>query len=103
MGYGDFPTVSVMLALAGASSLTTLGLLLGAVALLGLWARTRRLDASGVRRRTVGLGGQHALHVVELDGRRLLVGTGPGAAPRLLTELDPRPEPPPTSWEPHGR
>ncbi|MEX1363787.1 MAG: hypothetical protein AB1Z98_11715 [Nannocystaceae bacterium] len=78
-----------VLALAGAGPLTTLGLVLGAGALLGLWARTRRLDASGIRRRTVPLGGQHALHVVELEGRRLVVGTGPSAAPHLLMELSP--------------
>ncbi|MCA9652483.1 MAG: hypothetical protein H6712_23325 [Myxococcales bacterium] len=79
-----------LLALAGAGPLTTLGLLAGAVALLALWARTRRLESSGVRRQTVSLGGQHALHVIELEGRRLVVGTGPGAAPRLLTELEAR-------------
>lgn len=33
------------------------------------------------------LGGGQALHVVELEGRRLVIGTGPGSAPRLLTEL----------------
>ena len=88
-----------MRALAGAGPLTTLGLLLGAAALMALWARTRRLDATDVRRRTVALGSHHALHVVELDGRRLLVGTGPGAAPRLLTELRPAAVEPP---EAHG-
>lgn len=67
--------------------LTTLGLLLGAVALLGLWAQARQRQAGGVPRRTVPLGAGQALHVVELEGRRLVIGTGPGAAPRLLTEL----------------
>lgn len=81
----------VLLALTGASTLTSLGLGLGAVALIGLWANNRQRGMAGVQRQTVGLGGQHALHVVELDGRRLLVGTGPGAAPRLLTELSPPP------------
>lgn len=83
-----------MLALAGASSLTTLGLLLAGLALLGLWAQKRRTEASGATRRTISLGGQHALHVVELEGRRLVVGTGPGAAPRLMTELAPLAEVP---------
>jgi hypothetical protein len=30
---------------------------------------------------------QHQLHVVELAGRRLIVGTGPAGAPRLVCEL----------------
>ncbi len=71
--------------------LTTLGLLLGAAALLGLWAQGRQRLRGGVPRRTVPLGAGQALHVVELDGRRLVIGTGPGAAPRLLTELSPEP------------
>ena len=29
----------------------------------------------------------HALHVVELAGRRMVVGTGPSGPPRLLLEL----------------
>jgi hypothetical protein len=76
----------------GAGSLTTWGLLLGAVALLALWAQARRGLAGGASRRSVPLGGGQALHVVELEGRRLVIGTGPGAAPRLLTELGPRVE-----------
>ena len=72
----------------GAGALTTWGLLLGAVALLALWAQGRR-SMGGASRRTVPLGGGQALHVVELEGRRLVIGTGPGAAPRLLTELGP--------------
>lgn len=35
----------------------------------------------------VGLTPAHALHVVEVDGRRLLVGTGPSGPPQLLLEL----------------
>jgi hypothetical protein len=72
---------------AGAGALTALGLLLGAVALLGLWGQGRRRLAGGVQRQTVPLGAGQALHVVELEGRRLVIGTGPGAAPRLLAEL----------------
>lgn len=73
----------------GAGALTLWGLLLGVVALLAFWAQGRRLGAAGASRRTVPLGGGQALHVVELEGRRLVIGTGPGAAPRLLTELGP--------------
>ncbi len=40
-------------------------------------------------RRTIRLGEAHQLHVVELEGHRFLVGTGPGAAPSLVRELDP--------------
>ena len=43
----------------------------------------------------VGLTPAHALHVVEVAGRRLLVGTGPGGPPNLLLEL---PDPPPAPW-----
>lgn len=58
------------------------------LALLG-----RRLGgrASGVNRTVIGLGGQHRLHVLEVDGRRLLIGTGPSGAPSLLCELDDEP------------
>ena len=82
-----------MLGATGAVSLTSLGVLLGAVALLAWWAQGRRRTDAGISRRTVSLGGQQAIHVVELEGRRLVVGTGPGAAPRLLTELSARLEP----------
>jgi hypothetical protein len=73
----------------GPGSLTLWGLLLGVVALVGAWAQGRRGSAGGGSRRTVALGAGQALHVVELEGRRLVIGTGPGAAPRLLTELGP--------------
>ena len=73
----------------GAGSLTTWGLLLGVVALLAAWGQGLLRGAGRARRRTVPLGGGQALHVVELEGRRLVIGTGPGSAPRLLTELGP--------------
>lgn len=72
-------------------SLTVWGVMLGVVVLLGRWLHGRRRSESvALSRWTVSLGGQQALHVVELDGRRLLVGTGPAAAPRLLLELESR-------------
>ena len=80
------------------------------LALLGrrMGGRSRRAN-----QQVVGLTGQHRLHVVDLDGRRLLVGTGPSGAPNLLSELDDEPAwardaaPPKGSWArtrviPHG-
>ena len=66
--------------------------LLGALAALNL--RLKGQGLLGVRapsRQVVRLSAEHALHVVEIDGRRLLVGTGPGGAPRLVTELEAAP------------
>ncbi len=80
--------------------LLTVGLTLGAV-LVGLSWVSKHLRASAGARKTVALTGQHAVHVVELDGERLLIGTGPGGAPRLLTRLPAAPlEPPatPNTW-----
>lgn len=74
----------------GAGSLTTWGLVLGVIALLALWGQGRWRGMGAAPRRTVPLGGGQALHVVELEGRRLVIGTGPGSAPRLLTELGAR-------------
>lgn len=55
--------------------------------LLGLGWVTRRLRGPTSPRRSVVLTAHHALHVVELDGERLLIGTGPSGAPRLLARL----------------
>ncbi|MBL9105855.1 MAG: hypothetical protein JNL82_33345 [Myxococcales bacterium] len=55
------------------------------VALLGL-LRLRR-DAGPARGRPITLTATHRLHVVEIDGRRLLIGTGPGGPPQLVAEL----------------
>jgi hypothetical protein len=61
----------------------------GAVLLLlvaGLGLAGRRLRTTGAAR-SVRLTPQHAVHLVELGGRSFVVGTGPGAAPRMLVEL----------------
>jgi flagellar biogenesis protein FliO len=63
-------------------ALVGLGLLL---ALLVLARATRR--AGKQPQKIVPLGAGHRLHVVELEGRRLLIGTGPSGPPQLLTEL----------------
>jgi hypothetical protein len=58
-----------------------LGLALGLLVL----ARMRRAAAGPPK--LISLGSGHHLHVVEVEGRRLLIGTGPSGPPQLLTEL----------------
>lgn len=63
-------------------ALVAVGLLL----VLGVLVRLTR-GAGKLPTRVIALGAGHRLHVVELEGRRLLVGTGPSGPPQLLTEL----------------
>ena len=77
-------TAVLLGALAGAAWIQ-LGALVAVAA--GAWVALRRRRPAGPRAQTVALTAQHALHVVEIGGSRLLVGTGPAAAPRLLREL----------------
>ncbi|MCA9689903.1 MAG: hypothetical protein KC636_09855 [Myxococcales bacterium] len=72
----------------GAAWLVACGLLL--VLGLGLSRALARARSEGSRR-IVALTGHHQLHVVEVEGRRLLVGTGPAGPPSLLYELPPAP------------
>jgi hypothetical protein len=77
----------------------------GAVLLLllaGLSWLTRRFQGGalgGGSRARVVLTHHHAVHLIEVGGKRLLVGTGPSGAPRVLAELgdvpsvEPAPEP----------
>lgn len=73
--------------------LSIAGLLL--VLFAGLSWLNRRAQGAGLnlrrsgslRRESVALTGQHALHMVELAGERWLVGTGPGGGPRLIARL----------------
>ncbi len=37
---------------------------------------------------SIRLNASDSLHVIEVEGRRLLVGTGAGAPPRLICSLD---------------
>lgn len=60
-----------------------LGLSLG----LLLIARASRRAAAGRQEKLIPLGAGHRLHVVVVEGRRLLIGTGPSGPPQLLTEL----------------
>lgn len=58
------------------------------LALVGALAYLRRLRGQAATDgKTVMLTGQHALHVVELDGRRMVIGTGPSGAPRFVCDL----------------
>lgn len=76
----------LLVGLADLEPLLTVGLVLGAT-LIGLAWLSKHARASGGARKSVSLTGQHAVHVIELDGERLLIGTGPSGAPRLLTRL----------------
>jgi len=58
------------------------------LALLGRRLGSRRASAT---RAVFAVTGQHRLHVVEVDGRRLLVGTGPSGPPSLVCELGDEP------------
>lgn len=59
---------------------------LGLVLALLVLARLTRRTGRGAQK-VVFLGAGHRLHVVELEGRRLLIGAGPSGPPMLLTEL----------------
>ena len=85
------PTVGTMLCLGllAASSPTAwiqLGALVAGAAGFAVLVRRRR--AAGPRPLSIPLTGQHSVHVVEAAGQRLVIGTGPGAAPSLLCRLD---------------
>ncbi len=55
---------------------------------VAVWLR-RRLDHPGLGHggRSVRLTAEHAVHVVNVEGRRWMIGTGPAGAPTLLAEL----------------
>lgn len=77
--------------MAAGGSLVAVALVLIAT-LAGLhWLNGRGLPGLGGPTRgsrTIRLGTGHSVHVVEVEGRRLLIGTGPDGAPSLLTELE---------------
>lgn len=77
-----------VLAITGVDPLVFVGVvLLGLLGALSWLSRRLRGAGLGPGREHVALTGQHAVHVVEIGGRRLLVGTGPSGAPRVLAEL----------------
>lgn len=63
-----------------------LGALVAGAAGIAVVVQRRRL--AGPRPQSIALTGQHAVHVVEAAGQRLVIGTGPGSAPSLLCRLD---------------
>jgi hypothetical protein len=80
--------------LAGVDPLVFVGAVLLSL-LAGLTWLTRRIPAGvfagrGGRGRLV-LTNHHEVHLVELGGVRLLVGTGPSGAPRVLAQLQDAP------------
>jgi len=75
-----------LLGLAGLEPLLAVGLVLGGILVATSWASKRLRGGAGART-SVALTGQHAVHVIELDGERMLIGTGPSGAPRLLARL----------------
>lgn len=78
-----------MIGSGGASVLIAVALGLALVSGL-LWWVGRRIHGRGSSspaRRSIRLTATDSLHVIELEGRRLLVGTGAGASPRLICEL----------------
>lgn len=64
---------------------------IGLSLLLGVlwWFGAQRGGGRSGAQRVVRLTAQDSVHVVELEGRRLLVGTGASGPPRLICELDP--------------
>ncbi len=76
----------LLLAIQGAGALAQIGLLLLLGAGAVVWFGHRR--CRGGPARTIPLTPQHAVHVVDLDGRRILLGTGPAGAPSLLCTLE---------------
>lgn len=79
----------MVLALGAGWALVKVGLVL-AVILGALTLANRRVRARAGEdgRSCVRLTAQHSVHVVEVEGRRLLVGVGPTGAPHLLCDLD---------------
>lgn len=52
------------------------------------WLRLRQAQDAGQPIRAFRLSTEHAVHVLEIDGRTVVVGTGPGSPPALLASWD---------------
>ena len=75
----------------GAVLLIEVALALGTLS-AALWWLGKRVNGPGkggvAPARSIRLNATDSLHVIEIEGRRLLVGTGSGAPPRLICPLD---------------
>lgn len=67
-------------------SLVPVTLVLCALLFAALWMR-RRLEQGAGGGQSVRLTGEHSVHVVTVEGRRWMLGTGPAGPPTLLAEL----------------
>src|SRR5690606_23045352 len=79
-----------MLLLASAAGWVLLEAGLGLALLLGIlwWLGQRNFGPRAGAQRVLRLTAQDAVHIVELEGRRLLLSTGSSGPARLICELD---------------
>ena len=86
----------MIVAVGGALALVQVGLVLLAMTGAAVVLR-RRLEgqAHAGGRSSIRLTSQHAVHRVTIDGRVLLIGTGPSGPPSLLESRPVAPEPSP--------
>jgi flagellar biogenesis protein FliO len=81
------------MAIAGLDPLVSVGAVLLVIFGALSWLTRRLQGGPGIARGAPGrlsirLTAEHAVHVVEVGGSRLLIGTGPGGAPRLISQLE---------------
>lgn len=82
-----------LLAASQALVLVQLGLVVAVVGgVLAYLGRRARATDPGVLR-SIRLAPQHHVHVVVIEDRRLLIGTGPSATPTLVCDLTEKPRP----------
>lgn len=80
----------MLLASSSAQVLIEIGLVLGVLAGALSWLGRRAKAADPSVLRTIRLSPQHAVYVVAVEDRRLLLGVGQGSAPTLLCDLGDR-------------
>jgi len=80
-----------LLAVSGPIVLLQLGLVLGALTAVLVWLGRRHRGGEPGIVQPIRLGPHHAVHIVTVEDRRLLIGTGPAAAPQLICDLAERP------------
>jgi flagellar biogenesis protein FliO len=80
----------MLFASSSAQVLIEIGLVLGVLAGVLGWLGRRAKAADPSVLRTIRLSPQHAVYVVAVEDRRLLLGVGQGSAPTLLCDLGDR-------------